>query len=77
MYRIIRNDPSNAVQVLLLETAVEAMKDTIAENGLVPTRLVFEVIQQFPVIWTKALNQKESMKVLAAPEALIIAIIVE
>lgn len=45
----------------LLRSAVEAINDTIQENGLVPSRLDIGVVPRFPIISTDLLNQKEGM----------------
>lgn len=42
------------------------MIDTIGENGLVSTGLVFGVIQIFPIIITQTQTKKKRLQVLAA-----------
>lgn len=53
------------------------MNDTIGENELVPALFVFGVIPRFPIVSTQIPIQMERMKVLAAAQAEMNAIIVE
>lgn len=45
----------------ILRVAVKAMNDTINENGLVPSRLVFGIIPLFPIINTDLPTKKNCM----------------
>lgn len=53
------------------------MIDTINENGLVPTRLVFGVIPRSPIISRGISARKEEMKILTPDQAEMNAIIAE
>lgn len=45
------------------------MNNAIEEKGLVPTRLVFVVIQRFPIISTQLSEQIERIELFAATQA--------
>lgn len=53
------------------------MNDTIPENGLVPSRLVFGTIPRFPIISTDLRNQKERMEILPKSQKEMNSIIAE
>ena len=44
------------------------MSETIGENGLIPSLLVFGIIPRFPIISTNLPSQKERMAILAAAQ---------
>lgn len=77
IYQKIRQDYPNVVPGLVLKVAVKAMNDTIGENGLVPTRLVFGVIPRVPIISTELPTQIERMEILPAAQAEMISIVAE
>lgn len=43
----------------LIKVAVKAMNETMCENGLVPSKLVFGIIPRFPILNTELPNQRE------------------
>lgn len=78
--RIYRKDRANfpdASPVILLKIAVKAMKDTIGENGLVPSLLVFGIIPHFPIISTEIPSQCERGQILSAVQMEMNAVIAE
>lgn len=60
-----------------LKIALKAMNDTMGENGLVPSLLVFGIIPRFPIITSDLPNQRERMEVLAAAQKEMNTIIAE
>lgn len=53
------------------------MIDTIGENGLVPSRLVFENVPRLPIISAKLPKQKERMEAIAKAQMEMNAIVAE
>lgn len=51
---------------LLLKIAIKEMNDTVGEDGLVPSLLVFGIIPRFPIINTSLPNQRDRMKALTS-----------
>lgn len=49
----------------LLKIAVKAENNTIGENDLVPSRVVFGIISRLSIIATELPKQKEQMKIIA------------
>lgn len=62
---------------MVFKVAVKGMNDTIGEIGLVPTRLVFGVVPQLPIISTNIPTQKGRMEIVAVVQAKKNAIIAE
>ena len=60
-----------------LQLAVKAMNDTMGENGLVPTKLVFGTIPRFPIINSDLPSQKERMDALQIAQKEMNSIIAE
>ncbi len=61
----------------LLSIAVKAMNDTIGENGLVPSRLVFGIIPRFPILNSDLPNQKERLAIIQMAQAEMNSIVAE
>jgi hypothetical protein len=59
----------NAPPQLILKCAVKAMNDTIGENGLVPSLLVFGMIPRFPILTSEIPHQQERMRILQVAQA--------
>jgi len=74
--KVIKDHPAVPRRVLL-NLAVKAMNDTIGENGLVPSRLVFGMIPRFPIISYDIPSQKDRMDALATLQKEMNAIIAE
>jgi hypothetical protein len=54
---------------MILSCATKVLNDTMGENGLVPTLLVFGIIPRFPILSTDLPEQKERMRVITAAQA--------
>lgn len=54
----VQADHPSLKKELLLKIAVKAMNDTIGEDGLVPSLLVFGIVPRFPIMGTTLPNQK-------------------
>lgn len=65
IYNKIAMDYPSSSASILLKIAVKAMNDTIGENGLVPSKLVFGITPRFPIISTDLPNQRNRMAALA------------
>ena len=77
IFEKIRMDYSHTPRNTLLKIAVKVMNDTIGENGLVPSRLVFGIIPRFPIISTDLPSQKERMEILVRAQMEMNAIVAE
>lgn len=75
IYRKIQHDHPRVAKEMLLRVAVKAMNDTMNENGLVPSLLVFGLIPRFPIIASELPNQKERMEILTTAWAEMKAIV--
>ena len=64
IYRKIRKNATGTNQQTALRLTLKAMNDTMGENGLVPSLLVFGIIPRFPVISSQLPAQSERMEVL-------------
>lgn len=53
IYKKVQNDHPGIQKTMLLRLATEAMNDTMDENGLVPSLLVFGITSRFPIISTE------------------------
>jgi hypothetical protein len=53
----------------VLKCATKALNDTMGENGLVPSLLVFGIVPRFPILSSNLPEQQERMRVLAAAQA--------
>ena len=62
IYRKIIEDHPDVNPREALKIAVKAMNDTIGENGLVPTRLVFGMLPRYPILSQDVPTQNERMK---------------
>lgn len=60
---------STASPPYLLKVAVEAMIDTMGENGHVPCRLVIGIIPRFRILSTEITQQKGRMEALKSAQA--------
>lgn len=60
---------------VVLKIVVKSMKNTVGENGLIPTLLVFRVASRFLIISTCIPTNKWRLKLLAATSPEMIAII--
>jgi hypothetical protein len=77
IYNKIRMDYPHIPAGTLLKLGVKAMNDTISENGLVPSLLVFGVIPRYPALNTELPIQKVRMEVTAAAQMEMNSIIAE
>ena len=77
IFRKLRHDNPLTSKQTLLKLAVKAMNDTIGENGLVPSRLVFGITPRFPIISSDLPTQKERMDILRSAQMEMNAIIAE
>jgi transposase InsO family protein len=77
IYNKIRMDYPHIPARTLLKFGVKAMNDTVGENGLVPSLLVFGVIPRYPALNTELPNQKVRMEVIAAAQMEMNSIIAE
>lgn len=77
VYIKIRYNHPAALAQYSLRIADEAMNETISENGLVPSRFVFEISLGFPIIKTELLMQKGRMKDLRTAQDEMNAIVAE
>ena len=68
IYKKVRADFPDASPFILLKIAVKAMNDTIGENGLVPSLLVFGIVSRSPIISTEIPSQRERMKILSTAQ---------
>lgn len=75
IFRKVQHDHADVPKAMLLRLAVKAMNDTMNENGLVPSLLVFGIIPRFPIIATELPTQKDRMDVLAPERAEMEAIV--
>lgn len=75
IYRKVQNDHPDISKAMILRLATKAMNDTMNEDGLVPSLLVFGIIPRFPIIATELPTQKERMEVLATARAEMEAIV--
>lgn len=69
IYRKIKHDHEDIPNAMLLRLAAKAMNDTMNEDGLVPSLLLFGIIPRFTIISTKLATQKGRMNVLATARA--------
>lgn len=61
----IKQDLLNASLPMWLKIAADVIVDTIGDSELIPSRLVFKTILQFPMMFLELPLQKERMKALA------------
>lgn len=61
IYNKIANKLPTISMQLVLRVAAKAKNDTLSENGLMPSRLVFGIISRPPVHNTDLTNQRERM----------------
>lgn len=69
IYRKILHDYPTVNRRFILKGAIKAMNDTIGENGLVPSRLVFGIFARFPILNPKLSNQKTRMQIIKTAQA--------
>lgn len=62
IYRRIRYLHASVSPQYILKIAVKVMNDTIGDNGLVPSRLVFRTIPRFPILIICLPAQRKRMK---------------
>jgi hypothetical protein len=77
IYRKVQTDYPHIPPRTVLKLAVKAMNDTVGENGLVPSLLVFGVTPRYPALRTDLPNQKERMGVISTAQKEIKTIIAE
>ena len=77
IFRKIKHDFPNIKNRFILRVAVKAMNDTINENGLVPSRLVFGIIPRLAIINTDLPTQKDRMNAIKSAQAEMNSIIAE
>ena len=76
-YRKVKLEFPQLSKDIILRLAVKAMNDTMGENGLVPSLLVFGIIPRFPIINSELPTQKERMEALASAQMEMNSIIAE
>jgi hypothetical protein len=54
---------------IILSCASKVLNDTMGENGLVPSLIVFGIIPRFPILSTGLPEQKDRMRILTAAQA--------
>jgi hypothetical protein len=69
IYRKVSYDFPTAPPAIVLKCATKALNDTMGENGLVPSLLVFGIVPMFPILSSKLPEQQERMRLLAAAQA--------
>ena len=74
--KVVASHPTLPKQ-FCLRIANKAMNDTIGENGLVPSRLVFGIIPRYPILNTDLPNQKERMEAIKLAQSEMNSIIAE
>ncbi len=74
--KVVASHPTLPKQ-FCLRIANKAMNDTIGENGLVPSKLVFGIIPRYPILNTDLPNQKERMEAIKLAQAEMNSIIAE
>lgn len=77
LFRKVHHDNPNYCPRILLRIALKAMNDTMGENGLVPSYLVFGILPRFPVIESEVPEQRERMEIIAAAQMEMNTIIAE
>ncbi len=77
IYKKIKTDHPTADPKYILNIAVKAMNDTIGENGLVPSRLVFGIIPRFPILNSDLPEQKERLEMIKTAQAEMNSIVAE
>ena len=60
IYTKISHHKPHVDKSYVLKVAVKAMNDTMGENGLVPSRLVFGIIPRFPILNTDLPNRLDN-----------------
>jgi hypothetical protein len=68
IYRKVSFDFPAAPPEMILKCATKALNDTMGENGLVPSLLIFGIIPRFPILATDLPEQRERMRILAAAQ---------
>jgi hypothetical protein len=63
IYRKVKMTHPDIERTLCLKLTVKSMNDTIGEDGLVPSLLVFRIHPRYPVMCTDIPTQKEQMEV--------------
>lgn len=77
IFKKIRHEYPSANPKTILRVAVKAMNDTMGENGLVPSRLVFGILPRFPILNSNLPSQKERMEIIKTAHAEMNSIIAE
>lgn len=54
---------------MILQVSIKAMNETINEEGLVKSRLVFGIIPRFPILILELQTQKERMDTIESSQA--------
>lgn len=77
IYRNIRFAPPQLTEKFSVNVAVKVVNDTMSENGLVLTRLVYGDVPRFPIINTELPNQKDRLEAIKTAQAEMNAIVAE
>jgi transposase InsO family protein len=77
IYEKVQMDYPHISPRIILKITVKVMNDTIGENGLVPSLLVFGVVPRFPMLSTDLPNQKERMAAISLAKMEMNSIIAE
>lgn len=64
-------------KIIVLNFDIKAMNDTMGENGLVPSRLVFGIIPRFPILNHNLPTQRERLQALKLAQAEMNSIVAE
>jgi len=77
IYKKVSTEYPQVAPDIRLKLATKAMNDTMGEDGLVPSLLVFGIIPRFPIISTNLPTQQERMDALATAQKEMNAIVSE
>ena len=77
IFNKISHDYPKVPKRFVLKIAVKAMNDTMSENALVPSRLVFGILPRFPILNTKLPKQRERMDMIKKAQAEMNTIVAE
>lgn len=77
IYRKIKISHPNMSPKYILRVANKAMNDTIGDNRLVPSRLVFGILLRFPIINSELPDRKERLEAIKLVQAEMNSIVAE
>ena len=77
IYLKVKHDHPNLAPQTILRLSLKAINDTIGEQGLVPSSLVFVTVPRFPIMNTELPKQEERMEALKKAQAEMNSIVAE